>query len=288
MKNEIFNYNGNPITFQIGEATMVNATEMAKPFGKTTKDWLRTKQSKEFISSLSTVRQISLTELVIVNQGNFSSTLQGTWMHEDVALEFARWLSPQFAIWCNDRIKELMRHGITATPQAIEDILADPDNAIRILTELKQEREALAAANKQITTLEIQRDTYHSENRRLLKLKDRTDKIMQKQAPLVEYAQNVLDSNDTFTTTQIAKELDMSAQALNKFLHEAGVMFKQGGQWFLYSKYMSKGYVKTREYTYPKKDGRTGIMLSTAWTEAGRMFIRQLVLFKHSLTKEAE
>ncbi|MDQ1087190.1 hypothetical protein QE390_001736 [Siphonobacter sp. SORGH_AS 1065] len=29
----------------------------------------------------------------------------GTWMHEDVALEFARWLSPAFAIWCNDQKK---------------------------------------------------------------------------------------------------------------------------------------------------------------------------------------
>lgn len=287
MKNEIFNYNGNPITFQIGEATMVNATQMAKPFGKRPNDYLSLPSTKELIQAITRKSGNSENQLVTAKAGTpqFGG---GTWMHEDVALDFAQWLSVDFRLWCNDRIKELMRHGITATPRAIEDILADPDNAIRILTELKQEREALAAAKKQINTLEIQRDTYHSENRRLLKLKDRTDKIMQKQAPLVEYAQNVLDSKDTFTTTQIAKELDMSAQALNKFLHEAGVMFKQGGQWFLYSKYMSKGYVKTREYTYPKKDGRTGIMLSTAWTEAGRMFIRQLVLFKRSLTKEAE
>ncbi len=55
------------------------------------------------------------------------------------------------------------------TVQAIEDILADPDNAIRILTELKQEREALAAAKKQINTLEIQRDTYHSEKQAFVK-----------------------------------------------------------------------------------------------------------------------
>ena len=32
-------------------------------------------------------------------------------MHEDVAMEFARWLSPEFAIWCNDRIKELLLTG---------------------------------------------------------------------------------------------------------------------------------------------------------------------------------
>lgn len=32
-------------------------------------------------------------------------------MHEDVAIEYARWLSPKFAIWCNDRIKELTQNG---------------------------------------------------------------------------------------------------------------------------------------------------------------------------------
>lgn len=282
-----YDYKGSKISFISDKNVMVNATQMAKPFGKRPNDYLSLPTTNKLIKAITKKSGISENQIVTTKAGTpqFGG---GTWMHENLALDFAQWLSVDFRLWCNDRIKELMRHGITATPQAIEDILADPDNAIRILTELKQEREALAAAKKQINTLEIQRDTYHSENRRLLKLKDRTDKIMQKQAPLVEYAQNVLDSNDTFTTTQIAKELDMSAQALNKFLHEAGVMFKQGGQWFLYSKYMSKGYVKTREYTYPKKDGRTGIMLSTAWTEAGRMFIRQLVLFKHSLTKEAE
>lgn len=282
-----YDYKGSKISFISDKNVMANATQMAKPFGKRPNDYLSLPTTNKLIKAITKKSGISENQIVTTKAGTpqFGG---GTWMHEDLALDFAQWLSVDFRLWCNDRIKELMRHGITATPQAIEDILADPDNAIRILTELKQEREALAAAKKQINTLEIQRDTYHSENRRLLKLKDRTDKIMQKQAPLVEYAQNVLDSNDTFTTTQIAKELDMSAQALNKFLHEAGVMFKQGGQWFLYSKYMSKGYVKTREYTYPKKDGRTGIMLSTAWTEAGRMFIRQLVLFKHSLTKEAE
>lgn len=272
-----YDYKGSKISFISDKNVMVNATQMAKPFGKRPNDYLSLPTTNKLIKAITKKSGISENQIVTTKAGTpqFGG---GTWMHEDLALDFAQWLSVDFRLWCNDRIKELMRHGITATPQAIEDILADPDNAIRILTELKQEREALAAAKKQINTLEIQRDTYHSENRRLLKLKDRTDKIMQKQAPLVEYAQNVLDSNDTFTTTQIAKELDMSAQALNKFLHEAGVMFKQGGQWFLYSKYMSKGYVKTREYTYPKKDGRTGIMLSTAWTEAGRMFIRQLVL----------
>ena len=274
MSNKVFSYNGNPVTFQTGTATMVNATEMAKPFGKLVKDWLKNNQTKAFLNELSAVRRIILTDLVKIKQGG---TSQGTWFHEDVALEFARWLSPQFAIWCNDRIKELMRYGVTATPQTIDSILADPDNAIRLLTELKRERDALKAANKQIAVLEDQKNVYHSENRRLLKLKEEQDRILLRQAPLVEYVQNVLDSPDTFTSTQIAKELGMSAQALHKGLHRAGVMFRQGSQWFMYARYQSKGYVKTRTYTYQRKDGRTGTFMATVWTEAGRRFVHDIL-----------
>lgn len=87
---------------------------MAKPFGKFTKDWLSNKSTKEFLSTLSAVRTIPLTGLVEIKQGG--SGEQGTWMHEDVALEFARWLSPAFAIWCNDRIKELLLTGKASIP----------------------------------------------------------------------------------------------------------------------------------------------------------------------------
>lgn len=279
--SKTFIYEGSPVTFQIGEATMVNATEMAKPFGKQPVFWLNNQYTKGFLEEMSKLRNLSLADLVRVTKGG---NAPGTWFHEDVALEFARWLSPQFAIWCNDRIKELMKYGVTATPQTIDSVLADPDNAIRLLTALKEERKALKAANKQIAVLEDQKKAYHSENRRLLKLKDRQDEIMREQAPLVEYAQNVLDSYDTFTSTQIAKELGMSAQALHKLLNDAGVMFKHGSQWFLYAKYQAKGFVKTREHTYQRKDGRTGLFLTTVWTEAGRMFVRRVVQLKRSMT----
>lgn len=43
-QNQIFQYNGSPISFQKGDSVTINATEMAKPFGKFTKDWLRTKR----------------------------------------------------------------------------------------------------------------------------------------------------------------------------------------------------------------------------------------------------
>ena len=277
MSNKVFQYNGSPITFQLGEATMVNATEMAKPFGKLVKDWLKTASTKAFLNELSTVRNIVLTDLVKVKQGGNDRSAQGTWLHEDVALEFARWLSPSFAIWCNDRIKELMRHGITAMPQTVDAILNDPDTMIRALEALKAEREKVAQANRQIAQLEDKTKCYHSENNRLQRLHDKDMKLMRQQAPLVEYASNVLGSESTYTTTQVAKELGMSAQLLNRLLHDFGIQFKQSGQWQLYAMYDQKGYIKTRTHTYTKKDGRIQTMLTTVWTEAGRKFLHDTI-----------
>lgn len=104
-----FNYKGNKVTFSEGQRMMINATEMAKPFGKMPKDWLRLKSTESFLNELSSVRQIPLSGLVYKKQGGCGE--QGTWFHKDVALAFAQWLSPMFHIWCNDRIEELLTTG---------------------------------------------------------------------------------------------------------------------------------------------------------------------------------
>lgn len=275
MSNKVFSYGNSPITFQLGEATMVNATEMAKPFGKRPAKWLELPTTKAFLQSLCEVRKSDITTFVVTAKGNSTTFEQGTWLHEDVALEFARWLSPAFAIWCNDRIKELMRYGISATPSTIDALLNDPDTMIRTLQALKSEREKVAQANRRIAKLTDQRDCFHSENQRLQRLHTGYIKTMERQAPLVEYASNVLNSESTYTTTQIAKELGMSAQLLNRLLHAYGVQFRQSGQWLLYKQYEDKGYTKTRTHAYTKKDGRIQSMLTTVWTEAGRMFLHQ-------------
>lgn len=151
-----YHYNGCPITFNRGDAVMVSATEMAKPFGKEAKDWLKNQSTKEFINELANVRNLLFADLVQVKQGSPENG-GGTWFHEDVALEFARWLSPKFAIWCNDRIKELVRYGMTATAPTLEAMLDNPDLVIGLATKLKAAREEnarqtamLAAQNAKI------------------------------------------------------------------------------------------------------------------------------------------
>ena len=249
MDNQVFQYNGSPITFQIGKATMVNATEMAKPFGKFPWKWLELPSTKEYIRALSENRSLAYNQLVVSVKGGDDTSKRGNWFHEDVALEFARWLSPQFAIWCNDRIKELMRYGMTATTQTIDSILADPENAIKLLTALKDER-------KKVSDLESK---------------------LNSQASKVEYADNILLSERTYTTTEIAKLLNMSACKLNRLLSEKGVLYRQQNQWLLSPAFHTKGYITTKALCYNKKDGRISNMFTTVWTDAGKRFICNLI-----------
>jgi hypothetical protein len=71
----------------------MNATEMAKSFGKQPIEWLRTKASKEYLDVLTKLRKCSLTDLQLITKGGDKP---GTWFIREVAIEFARWLDPGF------------------------------------------------------------------------------------------------------------------------------------------------------------------------------------------------
>ncbi|WP_371814578.1 phage antirepressor KilAC domain-containing protein [Jeotgalicoccus sp. WY2] len=60
--------------------------------------------------------------------------------------------------------------------------------------------------------------------------------------PKATYYDLVLQNKSLVTVGQIAKDYGMSAQALNKLLHELKVQYKQSGQWLLYSNLHDKGY----------------------------------------------
>lgn len=143
----VYDYKGSQISFMSGENVMVNATQMAKPFGKQPIDWLKTNQSKEYIETFSKLKIISLADLVQVIKGGNNS---GTWMHEDVALEFARWLSPAFAIWCNDRIKELLKTGVTTVSNDDEAIAYAMQVLNRRLEQAKAEKKQLEQQNAKL------------------------------------------------------------------------------------------------------------------------------------------
>ena len=248
--NQIFQYNGSPITFYKDDNVMVNATEMAKPFGKLVGDWLRLKATTEFTETFSADMHIPISALIQVVKGGNSE--QGTWLHEDVALEFARWLSPSFAIWCNKRIKELLQYGMTAMQPTLEQMINNPDLVISLATQLKNERE---------------------EKQRLEQQNALQEEQLLQAAPKVSYYDNHLQSVNTQTSTQVAKQIGMDAEKLHKKLKEIGVIYRQSGQWLLHTPYSTWGLHSTRTQTYTRSDGSIGTNVYTVWTTQGVRFI---------------
>lgn len=276
----IFNYNGVPITFDRGNDILINATEMARPFNKRPAKWLELPGTQDFLGSLMDIRALNNQEFSSVRLSDtsnnpFVKTIMGspsngggTWMHEDVALEFARWLSPTFAIWCNDRIKELMKFGVTGSNEAILDIISNPDNAIKLLQALSEERAKSASKDSEISILTSKNYLLENINKDL--------------APKANYTAEVLLSSNTYTFTQIAKELDYrSCNALTSKLKSLGVIFKMSGVWMFSAKYCEKGYSKSRTHKYTNSDGSIGTNTITVLTEAGRLFVHSLLKSKN-------
>lgn len=96
------------------------------------------------------------------------------------------------------------------------------------------------------------------------------------QAPKVRYFDEVLHSSSTYTATQIAKELGMSARELNLRLKALGIQFRQSGTWLLTARYQKEGYTRTHTHSWQNRSGETGTAMHTVWTEKGRMFIHCL------------
>lgn len=91
----------------------------------------------------------------------------------------------------------------------------------------------------------------------------------QEMKPKADYCDKVLQPNTyikLITTTEIAKDLGMSARKLNGLLHGLGVIFKQGKSWNLYSKYQDK--VPTYCDYVINEHGQ-----SLKWTELGRKWV---------------
>jgi len=114
---QVFEYEGKRITFDFGDGQkMVNATEMAKAFGKRVSNFTRLNQTKDFIKVLesrySDVSNGNVYKASRRVQGGIPE-LQGTWFDEKLALKFAAWLNSEFELWVWERIYELLSTGKT-------------------------------------------------------------------------------------------------------------------------------------------------------------------------------
>ncbi|MFR9543593.1 MAG: KilA-N domain-containing protein [Rikenellaceae bacterium] len=240
---KIFEYNDNPISFITNDdgEPMINATEMAKACGKNIKHWFENQYTVDYIKSyvelkkikviggipLSTFSTTTLSRrypsLISVVRGNFSDNRkQGTFLCRGLSIEFARWLNPAFAIWCDERIMEYLQLGFTASDAVLTQMQEDPNFANQMAEALKAEREKNKA------------------------LEEHNHKLIaeaEENAPKVNFFDNVTNlesaynKRKTLLISKVAKNFKMSAPALNKFLIRKGVIVRVDGGYDIGPKY---------------------------------------------------
>ena len=105
MNNVIpFHYQGRPVRFN--SSGWINATDVAKRFGKRPVDWLKQEETQRYLSVLAGALNCEPGSLLETQRGRYQS---GTWLHPKLAVAFARWLDLEFAVWADLHIDALLR-----------------------------------------------------------------------------------------------------------------------------------------------------------------------------------
>ena len=248
-----FGYNGNQIPFENGSNVMVNLTAMAKAYpDKNLTQIVNSQEIKEYCASLSKLQNYSLADLLQVRRGGDNP---GTWAHRLVAIRVAQKLNSDLAVWVDMRIEELLTTGNTSLQPQLPNF-NNPAEAARAWADQYEKNQTLALeVQQQQETIELQQQE------------------LTQSAPKVSYYDNHLQSVNTQTSTQAAKQIGMDAEKLHKKLKEIGIIYRQSGQWILHAPYSTWGMHSTRTQTYTRSDGSIGTSVYTVWTQRGVRFI---------------
>lgn len=174
---------------------------------------------------------------IVINESGLYSLIFSSKMEK--AKEFKRWVTSEV-------LPAIRRDGgymVVGQGESEEDILA----------------RAMIIAKKNIDKLEL-------ENKK-------KDQIIGELKPKADYVDKILQNKSLIKISSIAKDYGMSAQEMNKLLHELRIQYKQGDQWLLYAKIQDKGYTSSETHVYEKRDGTTDVSLITKWTQKGRIFL---------------
>ncbi len=247
-KIKVFNYNGSDITFSSENGVMVNATEMARAFDKRPIDYLRLPTTIELVNAIVRKSHISESQLIITKQGS-SINGGGTWLHEDVALDFAQWLSVDFRLWCNDRIKELLKYGMTATQPTLEQMVDNPDLVIELAVKLKTER---------------------AEKARLEQERKMLNNKLEQQAPKVAFANAIEASKSSCLIGELAKIITQNGYTIGQnrlfeWLRNNGYLGTKGE----YYNIPNQTYIEQGLFDLKKgiRSGNDGVMHTTMTTK---------------------
>jgi hypothetical protein len=148
---------------QIGKYSIpkgfVNGTQMCKANNKFLADYTKLKSTKQYLQALSNDMKILISSLVIEVQGHGSE--QSTWIHPEIAIDLARWVSVEFRIWANRTLMKVMMDIESVKQQSMTQVqllaaiaqqMAEQEQ--RLLKQQQQQTEILA----RLKVVEVEQD----------------------------------------------------------------------------------------------------------------------------------
>ena len=91
---------------QFNDKGWFNATIAAERFSKRPNDWLATNETQSYLHAMCSALNTSMDGIIKTSKGRGG----GTWLHPKLSVSFARWLSDDFAVWCDLQIDKII-HG---------------------------------------------------------------------------------------------------------------------------------------------------------------------------------
>ncbi|GAB6119661.1 KilA-N domain-containing protein [Dysgonomonas termitidis] len=248
----IFSYHDQPISFQAPNGVIyVNATEMARSQDKNPREWLLLAETQRFRQSLvDNGISHSLESQITTKRGSVGAT----WIQDSLAFKFAEWLSPDLSVWMNERIKDLLKQGYVTLGQS----------NIRFETAYGAQRQLPSNFREACRMLIEQEEVIEAKTRQI-----ETDR------PKVQFYQKMVGDRESFKTSFIAEELQISTIELHRFLIEERICKFEKRQYVAYPSHAALQC--DHPYYWTNKKGKAYVCsVGKRWTKAGREFILDL------------
>lgn len=190
-------------------------------------------------------------EMTVINESGLYSLVLSSKL--PTAKKFKRWVT-------SDVLPSIRKHGMYATTETVENMLADPDTAIRLLNEIKAEREKRAE-------LEAEREA----NR-----------------PKVIFADSVAASKTSILVGELAKLLKQNGVPVGQnrlfgWMRENGFLIRRKGSDFNMptQRAMEMGLFEIKETSITHADGHTSINKTPKVTGKGQQYFVNALIAKN-------
>ena len=158
------------------------------------------------------------------------------------AKKFKRWVTSEV-------LPSIRKTGMYAT----DELLNNPDLAIKAFTALKEERE---------------------KNKLLTEENAKKQNLLNEISPKAEFAEHLIDDGRLITATEVAKDYGMTSRQFNSLLNEFKIQFKVNGRWVLHKQYADKDYAQTVS-CFDRYSGTE--RRSLKWTYKGKQFLYEFL-----------